>query len=153
MANLLVCLPAAVRPLAVLAAAVPLLLPLPARSAACPATVGRDCPHCAAAGARHSISSTSACCQHRAASRHESADDDSIHSVSNHLPRCGCTITPIHRTVPTTDRLLLPLDLAADLPYLAVTSGSPPRCLPLATAPENLPPAIPHRILHCCWLI
>jgi hypothetical protein len=58
------------------------------------------------------------------------------------------------RAYVTTDRPIIISDLAATLPtvqpLLPIDAG---QINLVATANENVPPPVPHRILHCSWII
>jgi hypothetical protein len=130
-----------------------MLLPLPARCASC-AAGAENCPRCAAKAdnaAGHTVAG--ACCERRA-----SAGSTCIHGVA-HSDRvgaddCTCVVSPVQRALPR-EKLAMPTqDLLAALPFAAL--------LPADIATENdfvaikavgLAPSIPHRILHCSWLI
>lgn len=140
-----------------LAAAFALLLPLPARCAAC-ALNPTACNYCTIAAESHrnatSASPARSCCNKphssapRAASPADSASTQSHHS-------CGCAYQSMPRSTSTVAKLSLTPELTAGL--------IPANALPgditinsqtvnvLATA--SLPPPVPHRILHCTWII
>jgi hypothetical protein len=67
---------------------------------------------------------------------------------------CGCKLQVPDRTHAAADRQTLVSDLMAALPavqpLLSVDAGQINR---IAAACENLPPPVPHRILHCSWII
>lgn len=154
MAGFSVPLTAVARSAVSLATALAMLLPLPVRCAACAANVG-DCPQCATAKAENSTGSTkAACCQKQAESQDEGLAGDVVRPASHHLPRCGCHARPVPRTVPPGERLVPVQDLVAALPIAAdLTFHIPSHAVAGVSALGELPPPVPHRILHCSWLI
>jgi hypothetical protein len=133
------------------ATAVAMLLPLPARCAACSTSAG-NCPRCDTANTdRQPVPDPSACCKHRSADRQTPAAD-AAHHVSQHSPQCGCGVHPPQRTKPSTERVLDGQDLTAS-PTEFASSSVEPRLVANFINGSILPPPIPHRILHCSWLI
>jgi hypothetical protein len=141
---------------AILVAAIT-LLPVPGRCASC--SIGTEqCSRCTAN--RHeppspTKSEPAACCErHASESARTTAADDACNDAGvRHV--CGCSLRPAHRTTPSIDKTSVAPELNAGLVlatispiYLSATS-SPAVALDLAA----LPPPIPHRILHCSWII
>ena len=146
--------PLTARSAVVFAAALAMLLPLPARCAACPTNAGANCARCAAANADDAKSrAPRPCSRHRAKSGDEAAAGDLIRSVSNHALHCGCHARPVHRTLPPSEQLVLVPDLFAALPVLPLPAAIEAHPGAVALTLGDLPPPIPHRILHCSWLI
>jgi hypothetical protein len=135
-----------------LATALALLLPFPARCAAC--STGHDrCPRChheaeflqnsTPAGQAHS------CCQHRATTKSPAANA-AIHPGQH---ACGCAMDQAPRTA-ANEKFSPSHELSTGLVATVGVSTSPAdgsaRVLDAAPA---VPPPIPHRILHCSWII
>jgi hypothetical protein len=140
----------------VLTTALALLLPLPARCASC-ATAQDGCPRCIAATAEAEAAAGPArsCCERRNSTESppDSNSDSTTLAQSHHT--CGCSLQPVQRNVPPTEKASIGLELNAGL----VQAVALPTTAPLATGAASaceasaLPPPIPHRILHCSWII
>jgi hypothetical protein len=140
------------RSMVAFATALAMLLPLPARCAACSTSAG-NCPRCAATIAEHKTRSAERpCCKHSTATSDQFSHSDSARSLSHHSPRCGCGVSPLHRTVPPKDQLPAGHDFDA-APYRLFETSLEPRFATIAATRPDLPPPLPHRILHCSWLI
>jgi hypothetical protein len=148
----------------ILAAAIALLLPPPARCASC-ATGNDRCPSCAthAAASGHvaefvrnsdSHEPTHACCRRNVESDSTPSASTSTNSVQPSQHACGCGVHSAPRTVPPVAKALASPDLnaeaivAVDLPRLLAATGPVTADFVLSDAP-----LIPHRILHCSWII
>jgi hypothetical protein len=67
---------------------------------------------------------------------------------------CDCNLQAPDRTYVAADRQIVVSDLTATLPSVqplpTIDAGQFNR---IAAASENVPPPVPHRILHCSWII
>lgn len=136
----------------ILTAAVALILPLPARCASC--SVGAsDCSHCQTAQSSATLPAHRSCCE-----RHADPDRNATLSAncSCHVQSktCGCNLQAPDRAVIGADRQIIASDLIATLPNVqplpTIDAGQINR---IAAANESVPPPVPHRILHCSWII
>lgn len=141
----------------VLAAAVALLLPFPGHCSAC--TGGKsECPHCRSLGGRSlpGEARLPACCQRKqATTERKLAEPTGSDCVQVQSRACNCHIKPLDRALATAqERATNSSELSVILPSLGVASllsaGEPDRAAVLQT---DLPPPVPHRILHCSWII
>jgi hypothetical protein len=142
----------AVRRAVILAAAVALMAPLPAHCASCSAGA-TDCSHCQAAQPTATRPVHRSCCDRHAVASHKSI---SIANCSSQVQSktCGCKLQTPDRTYVAADPQIIASDLIATLPTappLATIDAG--QINPIATAHDNLPPPVPHRILHCTWII
>ncbi|MCI0331695.1 MAG: hypothetical protein L0228_00540 [Planctomycetes bacterium] len=165
-----------------LAAALALLLPLPARCASCSSGDDR-CPRCAAAQVAESLRSkirrgedsnlrlgetqphrdshsasrrdASTCCQRRESAHSAPTSGAAVGTAKHVLHTCGCRLLPVQRTTPPVEKVNSSPELVAGLSLVAILPLNPSACD--ASAGDftlaNLPPPIPHRILHCSWII
>jgi hypothetical protein len=136
-----------------LVAAFALLLPLPARCASCAASHDQ-CPRCSAAKAGDQGSPTDSvrsCCQHRSETP---ATDNGVSGEQSH-PLCGCGFESAPRNTQPTAKASITADVMAAAPALATIPSNLNAAGASATATSiaSLPPPIPHRILHCSWII
>jgi hypothetical protein len=150
-----------------LATAIALLLPLPVRCAAC--STGSDrCPCCSAYGGEflgsteliavrdshgEALAQTRTCCQSHVATdaAPTAAATKSLHP-SHHA--CGCSARPAPRTTRPVEKLhVSPETLAGladgfQLPFSLQADVASTPIIHVAASPP-----IPHRILHCSWII
>jgi hypothetical protein len=135
-----------------LAAALALFLPLPAQCASC--AVGKtDCSHCQAAHANTAPPVHRSCCDRHAVAKPKA---DSTANCANHVDAktCGCKLQTPDRTYVTVDRVVIAPDLIAMLPTAQpLLSADAGRASFAAELFGSLPPPVPHRILHCSWII
>jgi hypothetical protein len=162
-----------IRSALIIAAAVALILPLPARCLSCSSgdadctTAVRGSPDpappptaglqpCIRYRAPHSSISPPArrsCCEHRNFANRTAAQAAACQS---HIQSktCGCKLQVPDRTYVAAERQTVPADLVAIFPALqpifAADSGHADW---VTAAYGNLPPPVPHRILHCSWII
>lgn len=141
-----------IRRTVILAAAVALIVPLPARCASCSAGA-TDCSQCQDAHPSTAAPVHRSCCERYAlASRNTTPAANCPAHVRSKT--CGCNLQTPDRTNVTADRQIVASDLVATLPhvqpFLTVDAGQINRN---AVANENGPPPVPHRILHCSWII
>jgi hypothetical protein len=137
---------------AALLTAVTLVLPLPARCANC-TTASTDCPHCAAAKleAQPHSDSTRPCCVRNA------ADQKNIATCTYHqieARACDCSVHPVERVIVSSEQKATLHELLTAFSSIApVLSDSTDSLLHSIPAFASLPPPVPHRILHCSWVI
>ena len=142
----------AIRRAVILAAAVALILPLPAHCASC-SPGASDCSRCQAARANATVPVHRACCERHAI---PSPQATSIANCSSHVQSktCGCNMQVPDRAYVAADRQIIAPDLIATLPSVqplpTIDAG---QINQIAAANENAPPPVPHRILHCSWII
>jgi hypothetical protein len=142
----------AIRRTVILAAAVALMMPLPAHCASC-SPGATDCLHCQAAQASTTAPVHRDCCERHAIASRQAT---SIANCSSHVQSktCGCNLQVPDRTYIAADRQIIVSDLTATLPsvqpLLTIDAG---QIIQIAAANENVPPPVPHRILHCSWII
>jgi hypothetical protein len=153
-----------------LAVAVGLVLPAPARCASC-AAGGGDCTMCLAKDAAK-ISAVRSCCQRQEKAEADVAFGpvDRIKSLSSPSPcplptgegcgvrahTCGCRLSPVDRTNAPAERQLTVFtshSLAAMPATLPLVDDAASSIFAAITAFGELPPPVPHRVLHCCWII
>jgi hypothetical protein len=134
-----------------IATAVALIVPLPARCGSCSAGT-TDCSRCQAAQRSAAEPTHRRCCAgHTVPSRQAT----SIANCSSHVQSktCACNFQVPDRTYVAADRQIA-ADLIATLPnvqpLLTIDAG---QINPITAANDNLPPPVPHRILHCSWII
>jgi hypothetical protein len=137
-------------------AALALVLPVPARCASC-SDQGGQCPHCVAADVEPQLpaaSNTRSCCNRHSPSTAKPADDQAA-ALSHGTHLCGCNLQPADRTQapaknasasPEWSAGLLPSSLGGSAILTNSTAS-------LVFDVAELRPAIPHRILHCSWII
>jgi hypothetical protein len=67
---------------------------------------------------------------------------------------CNCNLRPADRTAIGNEQRISespqPIALTSSAPLFAVASSS---IYIAVTASANLPPPVPHRVLHCSWII
>jgi hypothetical protein len=154
MASLVLRPAAAARSLIGLVTALAVMLPLPARCASC--STGGECPRCAAAkpdkeSSRHV---PGFCCQRRAAADDRLLTDVAVGVLQDDPSTCGCGVRPTHRTAPPAKELTLSPELIyAFAPTAFLPANPSANALAAAITLADLPPPIPHRILHCSWVI
>jgi hypothetical protein len=93
------------------------------------------------------------CCQNSATARPASvaAGNCEAHIKSN---TCGCKFQASQRTYVAAERLIVPPDSMAILPSAQPFVAADTRNAEwLAGSSSDLPPPVPHRILHCSWII
>jgi len=134
----------------VLSAAMALLLPAPARCDGC-GTGKTNCPHCVAAVATAPIAPARPCCQNHTAN-HRGIANPACEQVRT--APCSCCIRPADRAWAPAETQISTQEILAALPagqplQLSVTSAS----IAAVAALADLPPPVPHRILHCSWII
>ena len=142
----------AIRRAVILTAAAALIVPLPASCASCSAGA-TDCSRCQAAQATATAPIHHSCCKrHAVASRHATSIANCSSNVQSKT--CACNFQVPDRTYVATDRQTIAPDLVATLPapqpLLTIDAG---QINLIAAAHDNLPPPVPHRILHCSWVI
>jgi hypothetical protein len=142
----------AVRTAVILTAAIAMLLPSPARCDGC-ATGKSDCPHCIAAQANTPTSPVRPCCQRHAATTHTTAVAVNHCTQLRSVP-CSCCARPADRAWVPSERQISTQEILFALP------ASQPLELDIArenfvavAAIADLPPPVPHRVLHCSWII
>jgi hypothetical protein len=137
-----------------LAAGIAMLMPLPARCLACVAAAG-TCPHCVAANpATETPPAPKACCQHRTTQAASPIADVDAPTVKHAAHACGCILRTAPRTVPTVEKLILSANqVAVHGAAACVANPSINSAAASVRAPGDLPPSVPHRILHCSWII
>jgi len=141
-----------IRSAVIIAAAVALILPLPARCLSC--SLGNaDCTHSRSAHSTNSQPNHRSCCEHRsAASRAFAQSADCQSHVQSRA--CNCKLQVPDRTYVTPERQTAPADFVAILPAAQPMLAARASHTDWVTASSgNLPPPIPHRILHCSWII
>jgi hypothetical protein len=138
----------------IIAAGLALLLPLPARCAPCIASAGQ-CPRCVAAdgGENAEQSAPIACCQQEAAQA-TITSAIAANQLDYRAHACGCVVRSMPRSVPAVEKLVSSAELlvahwAADF----ADNPSINAALPGVPTPADSPPSVPHRILHCSWII
>jgi hypothetical protein len=142
----------AIRRAVILAAAVALIVPFPAQCASC-STGAPNSSRCQAAQSIGIPPAHRSCCNRDAIASRQAT---SIADCSNHVQSktCGCNLQTPDRTYVAADRQTIASDLIATLPsvqpLLTIDAG---QFNPIAAAHDNLPPPVPHRILHCSWII
>jgi hypothetical protein len=136
----------------VLAAGLALLMPLPVRCVGCVAAA-ETCPHCVAAEPVNvTPAAPDACCQRPSA--YSPATSEAASTVKHGTPACGCVLKSAPRTVPTVEKLVSSADLVAL--HATVVAFATPTIHSAADSVSTLdilPPSVPHRILHCSWII
>ena len=131
--------------------AVALILPLPARCLGCVAETS-NCSHCATQASAAKASPVKSCCARNSSTSQHLATNDNCDRVQTRT--CGCSIQPVDRTPATSDQHSTLPELLAALPSVElVLSGSTQSQLQSIPAFASLPPRVPHRILHCSWVI
>jgi len=136
----------------IIAAAVALILPLPARCLSC-SHGDADCTRCQAAHSDSTQPTHRSCCEHRA-DAHRIATSPA--TCQNHVQSrtCGCKMQVPDRAYVAAERQTVPVDLVAILPAAQPLLAADPGHTDWVTAAYgNLPPPVPHRILHCSWII
>ena len=137
------------------AAALAMLPPLYAGASFCHSN-GESCPHCAGSAAKNESNHTfkhDCCHDKRQASEHAAA----VQSIGpgNDSSSCTCDALPTHQPMPSATRNV------PNSPDFVVLSNSvsfdavchEPTRINTTAWLTYLSPAIPHRILHCTWLI
>jgi hypothetical protein len=126
-------------------------LPLPARCAGCSGG-HQDPSHCSAPSESKSSSSAHSCCARHAAPPKSVATSDNCDRIQSQT--CGCNVRPVDRaTVAGEHQTTLPQLLAVLPARDIVLSDSTQFQIQAAPAFASLPPPVPHRILHCSWII
>jgi len=136
---------------AVLVAALAIMLPLPSRCTAC--TTGHD--HCAKCAAENTSTEQPAasCCRAHAPQSQDTSGARSL-TLGHAGHTCGCGMQSVPPTTPPQKSLTI---AAPELAALATPTGfdiatlSPLPSRAFEVAPLAVP--IPHRILHCSWII
>jgi hypothetical protein len=131
------------------------LLPLPARCAACSNRLNTGCTRCAAARpAKPPCRTRHAGCQPKGPLVVDACCvDRSIECSAHYTPCCGCSVRPADRVPPSADRGLVVRDLLAPTDHMAPIAKFEIGVSNLLLRAGRLAPSIPHRILHCIWLI
>jgi hypothetical protein len=152
------------RSVVVLATAVAFLLPLPARCASCSTGHDRSTPCAAqvAASLRSKIRRGEdadshihppTCCDRQAAGT-ASTDRVATNSVHQSQHACGCGASSVPRTSPPIEKFTASPELSAGLAPVADLPFAPPAgATSTSDDTRAAPPPIPHRILHCSWII
>jgi hypothetical protein len=135
-----------------LALAAAMLLPIPARCSSCSADA--NCSLCLATEPE-APNSRGLCCQRNLPSDDSSVVQLELQSIAPHTGACVCDLHRQTRTIPPSDKLSLSSQRFANLPSPgALWADLSAHDLTAALSfPANSPPPIPHRILHCSWLI
>jgi hypothetical protein len=137
----------------ILAAAAALVLPLPARCASCAAGAS-DCSHCRVANSdAMTAAAARQCCQRHAVVR-GTVDFEAIDCDRIQTRTCGCWFSPVERTNAPADRQLIVPDVFAAVPAtLPRLDDAANGEFPSIAEFGDLPPPVPHRALHCSWII
>jgi hypothetical protein len=141
-----------IRHTVILAAAVALMMPLPARCASCSAGA-TDCSQCQDAHPSAAAPVPRSCCERHAI---PSCNATPAANCPTHVQSktCGCNLQVPDRTYVAADRQVIASDLVATLPNVqplpTIDAGQVNR---IAAANDDVPPPVPHRILHCSWII
>jgi hypothetical protein len=137
-----------------LAAALTMIPPVYAVAYSCHSS-DDSCPHCAAIAGENESSRlrNSGCCHDERQSSEHAVASQSV--AGNDFSSCACSTLPIHQPTPSATRNV-PNSL--DLVVLSNSASFDAVCPELTsfnTADwlSNLSLAMPHRILHCSWLI
>jgi hypothetical protein len=135
-----------------IAASVALILPLPPNCLSC--SLGdADCTRCHAAHSTIAQSAHRSCCEHRPGANRVVASNGNCQSHVQ-SKTCGCKLQVPDRTYVASERQTVPADLVAILPSAQPLLAADPGHADWGTATDgNLPPPVPHRILHCSWII
>jgi len=141
-----------IRSTVIIAAGVALILPLPARCMSC--SVGEiNCAHCQSTHANPSPTAHRSCCEQHAIASHQSASTGRCSSQLQ-SKTCGCKLQAPDRTYVAADRQIIAPDLVALLPPTQpLLSADASQVTRYDETLGNLPPPVPHRILHCSWII
>jgi hypothetical protein len=141
-----------IRSAVIIAASVALILPLPVRCLSC--SLGEvDCTRCQVAHAAAGHAAHRSCCEHPASADRTTAQGA---GCQTHVQSrtCGCNLQVPDRTYVAAERQIVPADIVAVLPspqpFLATDPGHTDW---VASSYGSLPPPVPHRILHCSWII
>lgn len=141
-----------------LATAVALLLPLPTRCASCATSQGQ-CPRCVhhfGESLRGSqLATPRTCCQELASTQSAANASNASPSVQQSQHTCGCGFHQAPRSTPPVEKTSISLEQSAGL---VATPFSPAAPSILETPASDITlaaliPTIPHRILHCTWII
>lgn len=140
-----------IRRTAVLVAALAVILPLPSRCAAC-ITGHEDCARCAADHTTASHAPASCCQAHTAKPPSTSGVNSLALSHAGHT--CGCGVQSLPTTTPPQKLLAVAApELAALVPPAAIDLVTLSPLPSHAGEAASLAVPIPHRILHCSWII
>jgi len=137
-----------IRSVVALLVASALILPPPAHCASCDSGAV-NCSQCELAAANHQHPARP-CCQRHAAAHPATAKDNCIGWQSR---TCNCNIRPLDRPVVSSEQVSISNHFAishAPAPQLA---EGPSDFESAAWGIANLPPPVPHRVLHCSWII
>jgi hypothetical protein len=125
-----------------------MLLPMPARCAE-RGVSSKDCSSCATAhhGTHLSEHATRACCGR------QNAVDPQVRAYTSHS--CGCIVQRLPATVPSAKKLSFSVEQLSAFPVVGdvVADRSSTSAAASIPALASLPPYVPHRILHCSWII
>jgi hypothetical protein len=135
-----------VRYMEALAMALGLIVPPPARCAGCLASHDGQL-QCVAS---HAV--VTSCCHQLPMTRSQQSNEVT-QGASYHEASCGCHLHSVDRSLATGERIF-PIDSLAPLP--TAQSAHPDVAGLQAVAkspPAESPTSVPHRILHCSWLI
>jgi hypothetical protein len=135
----------------ILTAVMAMLLPSSARCDGC-GTGKSECPHCVAAKSNTATTPARPCCQRRTAAN-PATSLASSKCVAVHTAPCDCSVRPADRAWVVERQISVP-DILATLPIpqpLYLDAGT--RSLLAVAAFGDLPPPVPHRVLHCSWII
>jgi hypothetical protein len=136
----------------ILTAVMAMLLPSSARCDGC-GTGKSECPHCVAAKSNTATTPARPCCQRQTATNCDTSLATSK-CVAVHTVPCECTVRPADRAWVPVERQFSIQDTLATLPIAqplhldAVNHG-----ILAVAAFDALPPPVPHRVLHCSWII
>jgi hypothetical protein len=136
----------------ILTAAMAMLLPSSARCDGC-GTSESECPNCVAARLNAATTPARPCCQ-----RQTAADPATSLALSKcvavHTAPCDCSVRPADRAWVPVERQLSIQDILETLPIaqpLHLDAGN--HSILAVAALADLPPPVPHRVLHCSWII
>ena len=127
-----------------------LILPLPAHCASCDAGAV-NCSQCELAAANNQHSVLPCCERHAAADAHSVRGNDNC--VGWQSRTCNCNIRPIDRSVVSIEQVSIADHFAISHAPAPLLAEAPSSFEIAARGFANLPPPVPHRVLHCSWII
>jgi hypothetical protein len=135
----------------ILTAAMAMLLPSPARCNGC-GTGKNECPHCVAAKLNAVSTPARPCCQRQTATNCDVSLASST-CIGMHTAPCDCSVHPADRAWVVERQISVP-DILATLPIAQpLQQGAGNHSILAVAAFDDLPPPVPHRVLHCSWII
>jgi hypothetical protein len=138
-----------------LAAAIAILVPFPGYCSSCAAGHAR-CPHGPPSAPHHDAAhfAYGRCC-HFKKRTHDRAATHQLMAASNDFSSCECSAPPQQQPTPPASRNVSnPQDSVAIFNAISVAAVFPePANVSNVVWFTSLSPAVPHRILHCTWLI